>query len=170
MAVLIAVITPSFGNLNCCSFVAELQLKLWTDVFYAIVYIIVDAGTFRVAGAGGRGRSRDCGTEAVGRDSKWGNVFLWLKQDDVNLGSKEAAKHHRPAQADRNTHGGGLDLWGERWSLQFVLKRFYLSHFLSLSHAYLSQQTSITPFQFLLQLPPKPLNKSTRTPFVVIPK
>lgn len=69
-----------------------------------------EAGTFRVAGTGSRGRSRHCGAEAAGGDSKRGHVFLGLKQDDVNLWSKEAAEHHRATQGDGNTHGGGLHL------------------------------------------------------------
>lgn len=50
--------------------------------------------TFRVAGAGSRGRSRHCGTETVGCDSKRGHIFLGLEQDDVDLGGKEAAENH----------------------------------------------------------------------------
>lgn len=69
-----------------------------------------EAGTFRVAGAGSRGRSGHRGAEAAGGDSKRGHVFLGLKQDDVNLWSKEAAKHHRATQRDGNAHGGGLHL------------------------------------------------------------
>lgn len=68
------------------------------------------SATFRVAGAGTRGRSRDRGTETAGGDTKRGHIFLWLKEDDVNLGSEEAAEHHRTTQTDRNTHGGGLYL------------------------------------------------------------
>lgn len=72
--------------------------------------------TFGVAGAGsrgrrrGRGRGRHRGTEAVGGDPQRGHVFLRLEQDDVNLGSKEAAEHHRAAQTDGDAHGGGLHL------------------------------------------------------------
>lgn len=69
-----------------------------------------EAATFRVAGAGSGGRSGHRGAEAAGRDSKRGHIFLGLKQDDVNLWSKEAAEHHRAAQGDGNTHGGGLHL------------------------------------------------------------
>ena len=69
--------------------------------------------TFRVAGAGGRGRSGHCGAEAVGRDSERGHIFLRLEQDDVDLRSKEAAQHHRAAQTDRDAHGGGLHLGEE---------------------------------------------------------
>lgn len=31
----------------------------------------------------------------------------------MNLGSEEAAQHHRPTQTDRDTHSGGLHLQEE---------------------------------------------------------
>lgn len=72
----------------------------------------VDASTFGVAGAGSRGRrrGRHRGTEAVGSDPERRHVLLRLEQDDVDLGSEEAAEHHRAAQAHRDAHGGGLHL------------------------------------------------------------
>lgn len=30
----------------------------------------------------------------------------------MDLGSEEAAENHGATEADRNTHGGGLHLWG----------------------------------------------------------
>lgn len=50
--------------------------------------------TFRIAGAGSRGSSRHCGTEAVGCDSECSHIFLGLEQDDVDLGGEEAAENH----------------------------------------------------------------------------
>lgn len=79
-----------------------------------------EAGTFWVAGAGSGGRSGHRGAEAAGRDSKRGHVFLGLKQDDVNLWSEEAAKHHRAAQRDGNAHGSGLHLSGGRGKTKFI--------------------------------------------------
>lgn len=65
--------------------------------------------TLREAGAGARGHA-----EAGGGDSEGADVLLRLEQDDVDLRSEEAAQHHRAAQADRDAHGGGLNLEEER--------------------------------------------------------
>lgn len=54
--------------------------------------------TFRIAGAGSRGSSRHCGTEAIGCDSECSHIFLGLEQDDVNLRGEEAAENHRTTQ------------------------------------------------------------------------
>lgn len=76
-----------------------------------------DPRTFGVAGAGSRGRGRrrgrHGGAEAVGGDPERRHVLLRLEQDDVDLGSEEAAEHHRAAQTHRDAHGGGLHLWGD---------------------------------------------------------
>ena len=42
--------------------------------------------------------------------SKASNVLLWLEEDDVDLGGKEASQHHRTAQTHRDAHGGSLHL------------------------------------------------------------
>lgn len=39
-----------------------------------------------------------------------GHVLLGLEHDDVDLGSEHAAQDHEAAQADRDTHGSGLNL------------------------------------------------------------
>lgn len=49
-------------------------------------------------------------TEASGGHPEGADILLRLEQDDVNLGSEEAAQHHRPTQTDRDAHGGGLHL------------------------------------------------------------
>lgn len=38
------------------------------------------------------------------------HILLWLEKDDVQLGCKEAAEHHRATEADRHTHRSGLHL------------------------------------------------------------
>lgn len=38
------------------------------------------------------------------------HVLLRLEHDDVDLGSEHTAQDHEAAQADRNTHGSGLNL------------------------------------------------------------
>lgn len=38
------------------------------------------------------------------------HILLWLEKDDVQLGCKEAAEHHRATEADRYAHGGRLHL------------------------------------------------------------
>lgn len=48
--------------------------------------------------------------EAVKIKPMVGHVFLGLEHDDVDLGSKHAAQDHEAAQADWDTHGGGLNL------------------------------------------------------------
>ena len=48
--------------------------------------------------------------ETGGGHSERADILLRLEQDDVDLGSEEAAQHHRPTQTDRDTHGGGLHL------------------------------------------------------------
>lgn len=79
--------------------------------FYGIISCVFSSHvTFGVAGAGGRGRGRHRGAEAVGGDPQRGHVLLGLEQDDVDLGGEEAAEHHRAAQTDGDAHGGGLDL------------------------------------------------------------
>lgn len=59
----------------------------------------------RETGAGASGN-----TEASGGHPEGADILLRLEQDDVNLGSEEAAQHHRPTQTDRDAHGGGLHL------------------------------------------------------------
>lgn len=49
-------------------------------------------------------------SKAAGRCPVAHHVLLWLEKDDVQLGCKEAAEHHRAAEADRHAHGGGLYL------------------------------------------------------------
>lgn len=53
-------------------------------------------------------------TEAGGGDSEGADILLGLEQDDVDLRSEQAAQHHRAAQADRDAHGGGLNLEEDR--------------------------------------------------------
>lgn len=66
-------------------------------------------GTLRETGA------RACSdAEAGGGHPEGADILLRLEQDDVNLGSEEAAQHHRPAQTDGDAHGGGLHLKEER--------------------------------------------------------
>lgn len=66
-----------------------------------------------------------CGdAEAGGGHSQSADILLWLEQDDVDLGSKEAAQHHRPTQTDRDAHGGGLHLEEERGVRKLILKNF----------------------------------------------
>lgn len=48
--------------------------------------------------------------EAGGGHPEGADILLRLEQDDVDLRSKEAAQHHRPTEADRDAHGGGLHL------------------------------------------------------------
>lgn len=52
------------------------------------------------------------GGDAVARGghSESADILLRLEQNDVDLGSEEAAQHHRPTQTDRDAHGGGLHL------------------------------------------------------------
>ena len=50
--------------------------------------------------------------EAGGGHSERCDVLLRLEQDDVDLGSKEAAQHDGATQTDGDAHGGGLDLQG----------------------------------------------------------
>lgn len=38
------------------------------------------------------------------------HILLRLEHDNMDLGCKHAAQDHKPAQADRDTHGSGLDL------------------------------------------------------------
>lgn len=63
--------------------------------------------TLADAGAGPGGGA----AEAAGGCSVANHVLLGLEEDDVQLGSEEAAEHHRAAEADRHAHGGGLHLW-----------------------------------------------------------
>lgn len=49
-------------------------------------------------------------TEAGGGHPEGADILLWLEQDDVDFGRKEAAQHNRPTQTDRDTHGSGLYL------------------------------------------------------------
>lgn len=48
--------------------------------------------------------------EAVEIKPMVGHVLLGLEHDDVDLGGKHAAQDHKAAQADRDTHGSGLNL------------------------------------------------------------
>lgn len=48
--------------------------------------------------------------EAVEIKPMVGHVLLGLEHDDVDLWSKHAAQDHEAAQADRDTHGCGLNL------------------------------------------------------------
>lgn len=48
--------------------------------------------------------------EAVEIEPMVGHVLLRLEHDDVDLGSEHTAQDHEAAQADRNTHGSGLNL------------------------------------------------------------
>lgn len=48
--------------------------------------------------------------EAVEVEPVARHVLLGLEHDDVHLGREHAAQHHKAAQADRDAHGGGLDL------------------------------------------------------------
>lgn len=64
--------------------------------------------TLTKAGAGpGSSTAKAAGGRPVAN-----HVLLRLEEDDVQLGRKEAAKHHGAAEADRHAHGGGLYL---RW-------------------------------------------------------
>lgn len=49
-------------------------------------------------------------TEAVEVETVAGHILLWLEHDDVDLGGKHAAQHHEATEADRDAHGGGLNL------------------------------------------------------------
>lgn len=62
--------------------------------------------TLAEAGAGPGGGA----AEAAGGCTMANHVLLWLEKDDVQLGRKETAEHHRAAEADRHAHGGGLHL------------------------------------------------------------
>lgn len=62
--------------------------------------------TLAEAGAG----SGSCTAEAAGGCAVANHILLWLEQDDVQLGREETAEHHRAAEADGHTHGGGLHL------------------------------------------------------------
>lgn len=48
--------------------------------------------------------------EAVEVEPVAGHILLGLEHDDVHLGSEHAAQDHEAAEADRDAHGGGLDL------------------------------------------------------------
>lgn len=67
--------------------------------------------TLADAGAGPGGGA----AEAAGGHSVADHVLVGLEEDDVQLGSEEAAEHHRAAEADRHAHGGGLHL---RWEAE----------------------------------------------------
>lgn len=73
--------------------------------------------TLAEAGAG----SGSSAAEAAGGRAVADHVLLRLKQDDVQLGCKQTAEHHRATEADRHAHGGGLHLQWER-------SRMSLSH------------------------------------------
>lgn len=60
--------------------------------------------------------------EAGGGHSQCADILLWLEQNDVDLGSEEAAQHHRPTQTDGDAHGGGLHLEEERGE-KFTLRK-----------------------------------------------
>lgn len=49
-------------------------------------------------------------TEAVEIKPVVGDILLGLKHDYVDLRSEHAAQDHEAAQADRDTHGSGLNL------------------------------------------------------------
>lgn len=46
--------------------------------------------------------------------SESADILLRLEEDDMDLWSEETAQYHRPAQTDRDAHGGGLHLKVER--------------------------------------------------------
>lgn len=52
--------------------------------------------TLAEAGAGPGGGT----AEAAGGRTVANHVLLWLEKDDVQLGRKETAEHHRAAEAD----------------------------------------------------------------------
>ena len=60
--------------------------------------------------------------EAGGGHSESTDILLRLEQDDVDLGSEEAAQYHRPTQTDGDAHGGGLHLEEEREVRNSLLK------------------------------------------------
>lgn len=62
-----------------------------------------------VCGGGGGGGATHA--EAVEVEPMAGDVLLGLEHDDVDLWGEHAAQDHEPAQADRDAHGRGLDLW-----------------------------------------------------------
>ena len=66
--------------------------------------------TLAKAGAG----SGSCTAEAAGGCAVADHVLLRLKQDDVQLGCKQTAEHHRATETYRHAHGGGLHLQWER--------------------------------------------------------
>lgn len=66
--------------------------------------------TLAEAGAG----SGSCAAEAAGGRAVADHVLLRLKQDDVQLGCKQTAEHHRATETYRHAHGGGLHLQWER--------------------------------------------------------
>lgn len=49
-------------------------------------------------------------TEAIEVKTVAGHILLGLEHDDMDLGSKHAAQDHKAAEADWDTHGGGLNL------------------------------------------------------------
>lgn len=48
--------------------------------------------------------------KAAGRCPVAHHILLWLEEDDVQLGCKEAAEHHRATEADGHAHCSGLHL------------------------------------------------------------
>lgn len=51
--------------------------------------------------------------EAIEVEPVAGHILLGLEHDDVDLGSEHAAQDHEAAEADRDAHGGGLNLPGD---------------------------------------------------------
>lgn len=49
-------------------------------------------------------------TEAIEVEPVAGHILLGLEHDDMDLGSEHAAQDHEAAEADRDAHGGGLNL------------------------------------------------------------
>lgn len=62
--------------------------------------------TLTKVGAGPGGSA----AKAAGRCAVAHHVLLRLEKDDMQLGCKEAAEHHRATEADRHAHGSGLYL------------------------------------------------------------
>ena len=49
-------------------------------------------------------------TEAIEVEPVAGHILLWLEHNNMDLGSKHTAQYHKTTQADRDTHGSGLNL------------------------------------------------------------
>jgi len=87
----------------------------------------------------GGGASGDA--DAGGGHSESADILLRLEQDDVDLGSEEAAQHHRPTQTDRDAHGGCLHLGNER---EMRISQILLSDTLKCLFAFMSQKSTHT--------------------------